>query len=331
MSFSPIIRVRKLLNKMKQERESPRMKRVISRTTSEDLAEKPRIYTKESEYDLSVKEFARPNKYAMYSSSKPIITDGIDHFKELPIEAVFLILSVLDSDDLSNLRLVNKEWRQLSDDDLIWKHLCFYDWNIKDMIASTWKETYIRLEELFSEGVWEGMSKWIEPPHYDNEQKTTAKLQFHKRRHSESDDIICKSSPSTLKRADALQDSSMESYVSPVTSASSKEEQESQGEKNKESNLYRISGGGITINCTAPSPFKIEGARLSSDETGSSFSWKKQFEKHTSVYEGKVDVSDGTVSGSISYHDGTTHWKGVFFYAKANRSLSRVRSNQAIA
>lgn len=243
---------------------------------------------------------------------------GENHFEKMPIEAVLSIFSFLEAHDLLKVRLVCKEWCNLADDDVIWKNLVLDDWNIHTCLEKTWKETYIRIYDLFSFGLWDGMSKWIEPAGYDNEQKTTAELQFHKKRRVGSSlpilrSPILKSSPSAIRRVD---------------SASNAMEKPTQSKDV----LYRVRGSGITINCANPSPFQIDGERVESDPTGCTFQWSKHFEKHTSVYDGKIDLATNTVSGTIDYNDGSTHWKGVFFYTKMKRSIqSKQRETQVIA
>jgi len=226
------------------------------------------------------------------------------------------IFSFLEAKDLLRVRLVSTEWSNLADDNLIWKTLVKEDWNIHTCLEKTWKETYFRLSELFSFGLWEGMSKWIEPEGYGNEQKTTVELQFHRKRSAVQGPIV-KSSPSTIRRVDS-------------SSLSSSDAMEKAKAKDV---LYRVRGAGITINCANPSPFQIEGERLASDATGCSFRWNKHFEKHTSVYEGKIDLATNTVTGTIDYNDGSTHWKGVFFYTKMKKTSmqSKQRDTQVIA
>jgi len=98
----------------------------------------------------------------------------------LPVEGLLLIFSFLELEEVRNLSLVCNEWNTFASDNVLWKTLCLRDWGISTLCTPTWKETYMFLDELFSEGVWEGMSKWTQPEGYDNEQKTTAKLHFKK-------------------------------------------------------------------------------------------------------------------------------------------------------
>jgi len=302
MSFSPIIRVRKLLDKMKIEG-SPRLKRFPSRTSSCDLAERPRIDTS---MDFKLMKDLKMEEKTFGPS------DNIYHFGYLPPEATLLIFSYLESDDVRNACLVSREWNFFANDELVWKNLVINDMNVTQQLESTWKKTYRRLDKLFSEGYWEGMSKWVEPSGYDNEQKTTCKLQFLKKN---------KSAPISPLRSPSLSKQ--------VTRASS-----IGGTANTEINQpkyqpYKIIGSGVTINCSSPSPFKIEGERVSSDPNGITFEWNKQFEQHTSVYAGTLDLENSTVTGTIDYHDGTTHWKGVFTYSK--RRGGNMKSNYQVA
>jgi len=294
------------LDKVRNER-SPRIKRnAPSRSSSADLTERPSINT--DDYSM---EPLRKMSFAEVSFKDKtwdsIEIDPNNEFNVLPIESVLLIFSFLESNDLANIRLVNKECLILADDDLIWKNLCVYDWNVHSKTEDTWKGTYFRIKEIFSGGPWEGMSKWVEPTGFDNEQKTTAELCFHKRRLSK----LVRTIP--------------EVEVSPKDEAKP-EETVDQKDKNYKNSTFRIVGGGITINCASPSPFNIEGERVLSDPTGLTFEWNKHFEKHTSTYNGKLNLKDGTVNGTIDYHDGTTHWKGVFFYTKPLRT-KRIQVN----
>jgi len=312
MSFSPIIRVRKLLDKMKME-SSPRIRRFPSRTSSVDVTDSSSTKTSKMEINSWV---------------------GESQFQYLPNEAILMIFSFLGSDELLSSRLVSKEWNHFANDKLIWKNLCFYDWNVTALVGKTWKETYFRLEELFSDGTWEGMSKWIEPAGYDNEQKTTARLCFQKRRRAPVDSSF--SSPAPIRRVDSNSNvdrgnsdssddvnssSTVSSTVAPNSNSNSDSTQTSQSTfANFQESTFKIVGGGVTVNCATPSAFKIEGERVSNDPTGSTFQWNKQFEKHTSVYNGRIDYQTGSVSGTIDYHDGNTHWKGQFYFSKLKRS-----------
>lgn len=240
---------------------------------------------------------------------------GENQFNFLPIEATLYILSFLEPRDLVQLRQVNKEMLFFADDEMTWKNLCIFDWGINSPFAPTWKETYIRLEDLCADGIWEGMSKWIEPKGFDNEQKTTARLHFVKRsKHSQQQTPSVRSSPAVLHRVDSQ-------TINPPIKAD---------KSVARSAPYRIIGSGVTVNCQQPSPFRIEGERTIADPTGCTFEWNKHFEKHTSVYSGKMDFATRTVEGKISYSDGTTHWQGVFYYTKA-RGNAKGSKNMVMA
>lgn len=308
MSFSPIIRVRRLLDKMKSERDSPRLKRFPSRTSSGDLQEKPRIDTSLGDYPIP---FAMAPRTSSSSKLKEIEVPSENYFNCLPPETILNVFSYLQADDLFYTRLVSKEWSVYADDETMWKYLVGNDFNVDRPLASSWKETYYKLERLFADGIWEGMSKWIEPAGFDNEQKTTCKLHFMKK--NQFNEVLLRS-PSLSKR---------------VTRASSiggtvESEEEPKAEKIP---LFKIMGTGITINCQTPSPFKIEGERIASDSTGITFEWKKQFEQHTSVYTGKVDFATGSVDGTINYNDGHTQWKGMFSYTRRKGNLKPYQIN----
>jgi len=343
-SFSPIIRVRKLLDKMKSERgeqRSPRLqnKRFHSRNaTSDDILNSnsafssPNVRPKKSAKSNSTLSLELVNE----SLKEEIV--GEDQFMYLPIEATLLILSFLEREELETVRLVSKLWNELSNDESLWKLLCVQDWNVHHLQAKTWKKTYHRLSEVLSDGVWEGMSKWLSPVGFDNEQRTTARLNFQKRTcrlrptmngglsspmsspamSSKSEIHRCASTtiPSQLTNVNNGLDATSSTGTTLTSSQPSIAASGSSSAKEAE---LRVHGSGITINCAAPSPFKIEGERVENDISGTTFRWNKLFEKHTSVYEGKINFADGSVSGTINYHDGSTHWKGEFHYKKMNR------------
>lgn len=338
MSFSPIIRVRKLLDKMKSERgesSSPRLhNKRFHRNTIDELSNSSSPNTRPKK---SAKKKLM-NSLELINESKEEIS-GEDYFMYLPIEATLLIFSFLEKEDLETIAFVSKLWNDLSNDETIWKQLCIQDWNIEFLHDKSWKRTYYRLHDILSEGMWEGMSKWIEPVGFDNEQRTTARLSFHKRASRLRPAMTSMnlngglssplSSPSVSSKAEIHRCASTtnpnqltstmnlsSSTTIPLSSSSSQEA--TNNEKSKEVEL-KIIGSGVTVNCAAPSLFKIEGERLVSDASGCTFQWNKLFERHTSVYNGRINFAEGTVNGTIAYNDGTTNWKGEFQYKK-NRS-----------
>lgn len=240
---------------------------------------------------------------------------GENQFNFLPFEATLLVLSFLEPQDLIQLRQVSKDMLFFADDEMIWKNLCMFDWGINAPFAPTWKETYIRLEDLCSDGIWEGMSKWIEPRGFDNEQKTTARLHFVKRSKGTQQQPTVRSSPAVLHRVDSQTINPPVKVDKPVVRSAPPP--------------YRIIGSGVTVNCQQPSPFKIEGERTTADPTGCTFEWSKHFEKHTSKYSGKMDFASRTVEGTINYSDGNTHWKGVFYYTKARSAPSNLKGSRS--
>jgi len=295
-SFSPVIRVRKLLDKMKSERNSPRLKRFPSRTMSEEARD-----------SNSSSDFAVIPAYKHRKSSSKFEFTGENQFKFLPDEATIYIFSFLNARDLCRMGQVSKEIYGFATDELLWKDLAMFDWGINEPFTPTWMQTYARLEELCSDGVWEGMSKWLEPEGFANEQKTTARLHFVKRSRETQPTSPVRSSPTVIHRVDS------QTVTTPVVRSDSPLITNHRGAP------YKIIGSGVTVNCNNPSPFKIEGQRTVKDPTGCTFEWNKQFEKHTSVYSGKMDYASSSVEGMISYHDGTTHWKGIFSYKKMQR------------
>lgn len=303
MSFSPIIRVRKLLDKMKSERDSPRLKRFPSRSSSRDLDERQRIESSLGDYPIpfavSPRLSSRSNK-----ALAQIEVPSENHFNCLPTESIVAVFSFLQADDLFYARQVSKEWTSYADDELHWKQLVETDFNVDRQLSETWKATYYKLERLFADGIWEGMSKWVEPAGFDNEQKTTCKLHFMKK--DQFKEVLAKS-PQLSKR---------------VTRGTNPVEAPVEEQPKVESiPLFKIMGTGITINCQTPSPFKIEGERIASDSTGITFEWKKQFEQHTSTYSGKIDYDTGVVDGTITYNDGHTQWKGIFSYTRRKGNI----------
>jgi len=290
MSFSPIIRVRRLLEKMRMERSNS--------------SDSPRYQRK----SLSHSSYATPaeERFTLLNSvsGQLIFWHGENQFKLLPDETILHIFSFLQPKDLLQTRLVCSNWISYADDPTLWKSLCLVDFNISSPLRSTWKETYAFLGDLFSEGIWEGMSKWVDPAGFDNDQKTTAKLHFRKRTTAGSQKLaLTKSTTSNIHRVDSTSNAIDRSELAVSFKDSP----------------YKIHGSGITINCAAPSHFQIEGERIESDSSGTLFKWHKLFEKHTSVYTGKINFSNASVSGQISYHDGMTHWKGIFHYKKISK------------
>jgi len=233
MSFSPIIRVRKLLEKMRAERsDSPRSSR---KSSSSSIPSSPAM----SDWRTPAQERSR-----LYNSKdgRLVWWHGENQFDRLPNESIMLIFSFLESNDLFQARLVNHQWSHFADDNLIWKNLCIFDWHIDAPIRESWKDSYSYLDDLFSEGVWEGMSKWIEPAGFDNEQKTTAKLHFLKRSKQNTQlTHSIKSTSTAIHRVDSTPNAIDRSEFANF----------------KDSN-YRIRGSGVTINCAAPLPFRLK-------------------------------------------------------------------------
>jgi len=296
-TFSPVIRVRKFMEKMKSERSSPRLKRFPSRTLSEEV--------KASNRDLTA--------IPAYKSNRKNTITGENYFLSLPVESLLYILSFLEAADVCRFQQTSIDMCYFACDEMIWKNLCVFDWGIDSPFNSTWKESYSCLEDLCADGVWEGMSKWIEPAGFDNEQKTTARLHFVKRSRCTQPAAPVRSSLSSIKRVDS------QSTNPPITRTDSATAKDAY--KNAP---YKIIGSGVTVNCATPSPFKIEGERTITDPTGCTFAWNKHFEKHTSVYSGKMDYATRTVNGTIDYNDGSTNWKGVFYYTKQSRKGTKL-------
>lgn len=308
MSFSPVVQVRKLLGKMKSERSSPRLKRFPSRTLSEEA---------NSDSEGSSSRFHIP-AYKSRKSSKQEIT-GPNHFESLPQEAALYIFSFLDAKSLGRVAQVSQEMNMFADDDLIWKALTMYEFGIDSELQNlSWKKSYAYLDELFADGLWEGMSKWLEPAGYETEQKTTARLHFARRSYrTVTSPIVSRNSPNAIHRVDSQ---TLTSVVKPPALSAARP----LAPRNHQGETYRIIGSGITVNDNHPCPFKIEGSRQIQDATGCSFEWNKQFEKHTSIYFGKMDFEKRSVTGTISYQEGSMHWKGIFSYTKVQNRRSKL-------
>jgi len=311
MSFSPVVQVRKLMNKMKSERSSPRLRRFPSRTFSEEA----RDSSSASSSFFSIPAY----KHKKSPSVKQEIT-GVNEFESLPFEASIYIVSFLDAKSLGRLAQVSREMNMFADDELVWKDLTFYEFGINSTLENlSWKESYSFLDDLFSDGMWEGTSKWLEPAGYEKDQKTTARLHFAKRSHTtlSSSPTLSRNSPTAIHRVDS------QTHSAVVRSSSSPPSPVADAPKNHRNERYRIIGSGITVNDNHPCPFRIEGSRQIVDSTGCSFEWNKQFEKHTSVYHGKMDYKDRSVSGTIIYQDGSMLWKGVFSLSKVPNRRSK--------
>jgi len=232
---------------------------------------------------------------------------GENQFNFLPNEATLHVLSFLDARDLCHLSQVNASMLEFANDDILWRDLAIFDWGIDKPFASTWKESYALLDDLCEDGVWEGYSKWLEPAGFDTEQKTTARLQFVKRTHTLTTSPT-RASPMTIHRVDS------QTTTTAIVKSPSKHRDAP----------YRIIGSGVTVNVSTPSPFKIEGHRSEEDPSGCTFEWNKQFEKHTSVYCGRMDYASRTVTGTIDYDAGSVHWKGIFSYTKIKNRGSKL-------
>jgi len=313
MSFSPVVQVRKLIDKIKSERSSPRLKRFPSRTLSEEARD-----SSSSSFNIP------PYKHRKSGKQEQEIT-GPNHFEFIPLEASLYILSYLDAKSLGRLAQTSSSIHILADDEMIWKELTMFEFGIISALETmSWKQSYIYLENLFTPGTWEGMSKWIEPAGYENEQKTNAKLQFVKRSHRSvsSSSPISRDSPKAIHRVDSQ---SQTTVVPKTTDAASTTRPGVVAPKNHRDAPYRIIGDGITVNDNQPCSFKIEGSRMiDQSTTGCMFEWNKQFEKHTSIYFGKMDYAARTVTGTISYQEGGVHWKGIFSYTKSLKQRSKL-------
>jgi len=108
-------------------------------------------------------------------------------FDNTPEDLVLHMLSFLDINSITTVRLVSKQLKKLADDGKIWRYLCLQSWVIFSEespkvtfhdLNKDWRRTFIRVEQLCRKGVWKGMSKWIEPKGFDHEQETTVNLEF---------------------------------------------------------------------------------------------------------------------------------------------------------
>lgn len=312
MSFSPVIQVRKLIGKIKSERSSPRLKRFPSRTLSEEATD--------SSSSFQIPPYKQQKKTGKHVQQ----LTGPNHFDFLPLEASLYILSFLDASSLGIIAQTSSEMNILANDEMIWKELTMYEFGILSALENmSWKESYSYLDNLFSAGQWEGFSKWLEPAGYENDQKTSAKLQFAKRSHPTSySSPLIRDSPKAIHRVDSQ---SLTTAVPRISDAASSPRPGVKVPKNHRDAPYRILGDGITYNDGTACSFRIDGSRtIDQSNSGCSFEWNKQFEKHTSIYYGKMDYATRTVTGTICYQEGGTHWKGVFTYTKSLKQRSKL-------
>jgi len=114
--------------------------------------------------------------------------DADEGIHKLPSEIMVHLFGFLEVADINNLRLVCKYWKELSDSPQIWRSLCMEDFNVcsaepkrfnyKTLYEKDWRKFYVEMTHLCGEGVWKGMSKWVEPKGFDHEQETTVTLEF---------------------------------------------------------------------------------------------------------------------------------------------------------
>lgn len=376
MSFSPVLRVRKFLDKMKTDRGdfSPlvgRLKRSPpSRTSSAEMdssTNSPNVKLgrkgSQGQADFMEVSFDGENYESQFLSQvfqsqktkskskngKEEINQELENpFDYLPQEAILAIFSFLNPKTLLALRYLSRDFCSLADDDLTWKHLCIRELGVKVTLENcNWKTTYLVLESIFTEGEWRGFSKWVDPPTFDNEQRTSARLNFLKRTSSSSTSatsspMVSRSNSSStfsppsrsnsastsdtpdLSRFPSITPTSSSSSTSSTPSTPAVSRKRGDNENDEE---FKIDGTGITINCENPSPFGISGDRISMDGNGMKFKWNKNFDKHTSVYDGYMNFKNRTVEGTISYHDGHTHWKGIFQYTKCSSPTIQNKKN----
>jgi len=107
---------------------------------------------------------------------------------QLPDEILVLLFLFLEVKDITCVRLVSQKWKQLADSPKIWRELCLSDFNVfstepvkytyETLHRKDWRKTYVDLTDLCGEGLWKGMSKWVEPKGFDHEQETTVTLEF---------------------------------------------------------------------------------------------------------------------------------------------------------
>lgn len=69
-----------------------------------------------------LKESSKSELSTISQLLSPLLT--VDFFTDLPVEIVRKILSYLDAVSLCRCAQVSKRWKELSDDDFLWKDMC---------------------------------------------------------------------------------------------------------------------------------------------------------------------------------------------------------------
>jgi len=78
--------------------------------------------TRRSVFERLLKESSKSELSTISQLLSPLLT--VDFFTDLPVEIVRKILSYLDAVSLCRCAQVSKRWKELSDDDFLWKDMC---------------------------------------------------------------------------------------------------------------------------------------------------------------------------------------------------------------
>jgi len=78
--------------------------------------------TRKAIFEKMLKECTKTELSILSQILSPLLT--VDFFTDLPVEIVRKILSYLDATSLCHCAQVSKRWKELSDDDLVWKDMC---------------------------------------------------------------------------------------------------------------------------------------------------------------------------------------------------------------
>lgn len=78
--------------------------------------------TRRTVFEKLLKECSKTELSILSQLLNPLLT--VDFFTDLPVEIVRKILSYLDAVSLCHCAQVSKRWKELSDDDFVWKDMC---------------------------------------------------------------------------------------------------------------------------------------------------------------------------------------------------------------
>ncbi|ORX58473.1 WD40 repeat-like protein [Piromyces finnis] len=87
-----------------------------------DFYKNSNTLTKRVVFKRLLKECSKTELSILSQLLSPLLT--VDFFTDLPVEIVRKILSYLDAESLCHCAQVSKRWKELSDDDIVWKDMC---------------------------------------------------------------------------------------------------------------------------------------------------------------------------------------------------------------